>query len=57
VYLVIIIRDDYHSSSLFQVLSCSYSVRASKKNKIRTATEAVKDIPDGAKLLVGGKEC
>jgi hypothetical protein len=38
------------------VLSCPYSVRASKKNKIRTATEAVKDIPDGASLLVGGKK-
>jgi hypothetical protein len=56
VYFVNIILDDYQSC-LFQVLSCPYSVRASKKNKIRTAAEAVKDIPDGARLLVGGKEC
>jgi hypothetical protein len=38
------------------VFSCPYSFTANRKNKIRTATEAVKDIPNGAKLLVGGKK-
>jgi len=37
------------------VISCPYSVVANKW-KIRTATEAVHDIPNGASLLVGGKK-
>jgi len=37
------------------VISCSYSVAANEW-KIRTATEAVHDIPNGASLLVGGKK-
>ena len=37
------------------MISCPYSVVANKW-KIRTATEAVHDIPNGASLLVGGKK-
>lgn len=37
------------------MISCPYSVVANKW-KIRTATEAVYDIPNGASLLVGGKK-
>lgn len=43
-----------YPSCSFQVISCPYSVVANKR-KIRTATEAVSDIPNGASLLVGGK--
>jgi hypothetical protein len=50
-----ITSNDCPSSYLFQVLACSYSLIANK-NKIRTATDAVKDIPSGASLLVGGKK-
>lgn len=40
-----------------QVLTCKFAtVNQSIKNKICTAEEAVKDIPDGSKLLVGGKQ-
>jgi len=37
------------------VISCPFSVVANKW-KIRTAAEAVHDIPNGASLLVGGKK-
>lgn len=37
-----------------KVLSCSYSEKACKRTKITTISEAVKDIPNGASLLVGG---
>lgn len=35
-----------------QILSCKYSTQ--RKKIYENASEAVKDIPDGAKLLVGG---
>lgn len=38
---------------VIKVISCPYSVVANKR-KIRTAAEAVNDIPNGASLLVGG---
>lgn len=38
---------------MIKVISCPYSVVANKR-KIRTAAEAVNDIPNGASLLVGG---
>jgi hypothetical protein len=44
-----------YPSCSFQVISCPYSVVA-RKRKIRTVTEAVSDIPNGASLLVGGKK-
>jgi len=42
----------------FQIVSCSYSTsHEGNKSKIfKSAAEAVADIPEGAKLLVGGKD-
>lgn len=33
---------------------CNFSTRSSNKKLFASAEDAVKDIPDGAKLLVGG---
>lgn len=39
----------------FQILSCTYATKASKRDKIYCSVDdAVKDIPNSAKLLVGG---
>lgn len=43
--------------TFYQILTCKFAtVNKITRNKICTAEEAVKDIPDGSKLLVGGKK-
>lgn len=46
----------FFSWNYLQILTCKFAtLNKAIKNKICTAEEAVKDIPDGSKLLVGGE--
>lgn len=45
----------YKHGIFFKIVSCGYSTNRSKSSKVYdNIAETVADIPDGAKLLVGG---